>query len=64
MNRRIIKVPDWSAATLQVGDDMGLVPLEGHDDARWVIEKIGEPYVANEQGWVDLTIIQKTESVH
>ena len=46
MNRKVIKVQEWNAAILKVGDDSGGL---GPND--YMIEKIGEPFT-DERGLV------------
>ena len=57
INRRIIRVPDWNAAMLHIGDDMG---PHGPSDTVWVVEKISDAYMTTDgQSWVDITLVEK-----
>lgn len=57
MNHRIIRVPDWNATMLYIGDDMG---HQGQADTVWVVEMISQAYMTTDgQSWVDVTLVEK-----
>ena len=57
MNRRIIRVPDWNAAMLHIGNDMG---QQRPADTVCVVEKISHAYMTTDgHSWADITLVEK-----